>query len=206
MPAVTARMVNRSHQLTTAEDGSAKRSLSAKPRGYAPNPGDRAPRRLCCALRAWPSALPAERRQTLARCPVALRPSACALRLQTTVCGLRPERRAWRAVSRRPAHQQPTSPSHSLSSSPLPYRNRCGDKRPRSRATRQPLRVCHVLLQPQGTMRASRGCPGEPWARNSANGKAKRAPFDICCNGEPDDEPGSESSAQVGVKPLEVLR
>lgn len=138
--------------------------------------------------------------------PSRLRPPACALRLQTTVCGLRPERRAWRAVSRRPAHQSPTSPSHSLSSSPLPYLDRCGDKRPRSRATRQPLRVCHVLLQPQGTMRASRGCPGDPWARNSANGKAKRARFDICCNGEPDDKPGSESSAQVGVKPLEVLR
>ena len=157
------------------------------------------------AAAASPSAHPFG---TAPRASVSLSPSASGLRAPLANDGLRasPGAARERAVSRRPAHQSPTSPSHSLSSSPLPYLGQCGDKRPRSRATRQPLRVCHVLLQPQETMRASRGCPGDPWARNSANGKAKRSPFDICCNGEPDDKPGSESSAQVGVKPLEVLR
>lgn len=82
------------------------------------------------AAAASPSAHPFG---TASRASVSLSPSASGLRAPLANDGLRasPGAARERAVSRRPAHQQPTSPSRSLSSSPLPYRNRCGDKRPR---------------------------------------------------------------------------
>jgi hypothetical protein len=157
------------------------------------------------AAAASPSAHPFG---TASRASVSLSPSASGLRAPLANGGLRASPGAARAARRvSPSRAPPVDiafPFAEFVATALP-KSVWGQRTALTRYAPAAARLSRSFATTENDARCAR-LSGLFVGDELSEREGETSPFDICCNGEPDDKPGSESSARVGVKPLEILR